>query len=52
MGYATSMFNLMRNIGGSVGIAMTATILQRQRADVSAHLGENISLYDPRRSRC
>jgi len=47
MGYATSMFNLMRNIGGSVGIAMTATILQRQRQTVSAHLGENISLYDP-----
>ena len=26
MGYATSLFNLMRNIGGSVGIAMTGTI--------------------------
>jgi DHA2 family multidrug resistance protein len=48
MGYATSLFNLMRNIGGSVGIAITATILQRQRQTVSAHLGENISLYDPR----
>jgi len=47
MGYATSMFNLMRNIGGSVGIAITATILARQRQTVSAHLGENISLYDP-----
>jgi len=47
MGYATSMFNLMRNIGGSVGIAITATILQRQRQTVGAHLGENISLYDP-----
>ncbi len=39
MGYATSLFNLMRNIGGSVGIAMTATILQRQRQAVSAHAG-------------
>jgi len=47
MGYATSMFNLMRNIGGSVGIAITATILARQRQTVSAHLGENISLYNP-----
>jgi DHA2 family multidrug resistance protein len=26
MGFATSLFNLMRNIGGSVGIAITATI--------------------------
>jgi len=47
MGYATSLFNLMRNIGGSVGIAMTATILARQRQTVSAHLGENISIYNP-----
>jgi MFS transporter, DHA2 family, multidrug resistance protein len=46
MGYATSLFNLMRNIGGSIGIAITATILQRQRQTVSAHLGENISVYD------
>jgi len=37
----------MRNIGGSVGIAMTATILARQRQTVSAHLGENISIYNP-----
>mgnify|MGYP003338043329 CR=1 FL=1 len=30
MGNATSLFNLMRNIGGSVGIAVTATMLSRQ----------------------
>src|SRR5256885_13949035 len=30
MGNATSLFNLMRNIGGSVGIAVTATMLARQ----------------------
>jgi DHA2 family multidrug resistance protein len=47
MGYATSMFNLMRNIGGSVGIAITATILQRQRVQIGSHMGENISAYDP-----
>ena len=47
MGYATSMFNLMRNIGGSVGIAMTATILRGSGRRSSAHLGENISIYDP-----
>jgi DHA2 family multidrug resistance protein len=47
MGYATSMFNLMRNIGGSVGIAVTATLLQRHRQASAAQLGENISIYDP-----
>ena len=47
MGYATSLFNLMRNIGGSVGIAITATILQRQRKTTGALLGDNVSLYDP-----
>jgi DHA2 family multidrug resistance protein len=47
MGYATSLFNLMRNIGGSIGIAMTSTILQRQRQAIGASLGEHISIYDP-----
>jgi DHA2 family multidrug resistance protein len=46
MGYATSLFNLLRNIGGSVGIAVTGTILQRQRQVVAAQLGENITAYD------
>jgi DHA2 family multidrug resistance protein len=46
MGYATSMFNLMRNIGGSIGIAITATILQRQRVQIGSHMGENVSVYD------
>jgi len=47
MGYATSLFNLMRNIGGGVGIAITGTYLQRHRQVVAATLGENISIYDP-----
>jgi DHA2 family multidrug resistance protein len=47
MGFATSLFNLMRNIGGSVGIAITATILQRQRQATGTRLGEHISLFDP-----
>jgi DHA2 family multidrug resistance protein len=46
MGYATSLFNLMRNIGGSVGIAITNTILQRQRQVTATQLGENINLFD------
>ena len=47
MGYATSLFNLMRNIGGSVGIAITGTILQRQRQTIATRLGEHVSIYDP-----
>src|SRR5215213_6930449 len=47
MGYATSLFNLMRNIGGGVGIAITGTYLQRHRQVVAASLGENVNVYDP-----
>ena len=47
MGNATSLFNLMRNIGGSVGIAVTGTMLTRQRQAVAAVLGERITAYDP-----
>jgi len=46
MGNATSLFNLMRNIGGSVGIAVTGTLLTRQRQAVGTVLGENLSAYD------
>ena len=47
MGNATSLFSLMRNIGGSVGIAVTGTLLVRQRQSVSAARGEHISTLDP-----
>jgi MFS transporter, DHA2 family, multidrug resistance protein len=47
MGNATSLFNLMRNIGGGVGIAVTGTYLARHRQVVGAMLGENVSVYDP-----
>jgi DHA2 family multidrug resistance protein len=47
MGYATSLFNLMRNLGGSIGIAVTATILQRQRQVIATTLGAHVSAYDP-----
>jgi DHA2 family multidrug resistance protein len=47
MGNATSLFNLMRNLGGSIGIAVTATILQRQRQTIGATLGAHVSAYDP-----
>ena len=47
MGYATSLFNLMRNLGGSIGIAVTGTILQRQRQVIGTTLGTHVSAYDP-----
>jgi MFS transporter, DHA2 family, multidrug resistance protein len=47
MGNATSLFNLMRNIGGSIGIATTGTMIARNQQRVTATLGENISAYDP-----
>ena len=47
MGYATSLFNLMRNIGGSVGIAITGTMLARNTQTMTSVLGTNVSVYDP-----
>ena len=46
LGYATSLFNLMRNIGGSIGIAITSTMLQRQRQVTGTQLGEHLTIYD------
>jgi len=46
MGNATSLFNLMRNIGGSIGIAVTGTMLSRHRQSVGAVLGEHVTAYD------
>src|SRR4051812_2218157 len=46
MGYATSLFNLMRNIGGSVGIATTGTLLARNNQSTISLLGSNVTQYD------
>jgi DHA2 family multidrug resistance protein len=46
MGNATSLFNLMRNIGGSVGIAITGTMLARQQQRTTALLGANVTPYN------
>ena len=48
MGFATSLFNLMRNIGGSVGIAITGDDPAAPAAgDRRRGSGEHISVYDP-----
>ncbi|MGA2436395.1 MAG: DHA2 family efflux MFS transporter permease subunit [Bryobacteraceae bacterium] len=45
MGNATSIFNLMRNIGGSIGIAATTTFIERRTQVHTNQLGERISAY-------
>jgi DHA2 family multidrug resistance protein len=47
MGNATSLFNLMRNIGGSIGIAMTGTMLSRQQQATTNLLGSHVTPYSP-----
>jgi len=43
MGNATSIFNLMRNIGGSVGIALMTTFLARRAQVHQNHLVANVT---------
>jgi DHA2 family multidrug resistance protein len=45
MGNATSIFNLMRNIGGSIGIATGATMLERHRQMYTNILGTHVTPY-------
>jgi len=46
MGNATSLFNLMRNIGGSIGIATTGTMLARSQQAAVATLGAHATEFD------
>ncbi len=45
MGNATSIFNLMRNIGGSMGIAAATTYLERRSQVHINQLGEHVNMY-------
>jgi len=47
MGNATSLFNLMRNIGASIGIASVTTILTRHSQVHINNLGEHVSALSP-----
>src|SRR5215472_1387300 len=47
MGNATSMFNLMRNIGGSVGIASATTFLFRRQQFHTHLLGSSVTALNP-----
>jgi MFS transporter, DHA2 family, multidrug resistance protein len=45
-GSASGLFNMMRNLGGSFGIAALGTLLTRREQFHSSRLGEGISLYN------
>jgi len=47
MGNATSLFNLMRNIGASIGIASVTTISSRRTQTHINTLGEHVNPYNP-----
>jgi DHA2 family multidrug resistance protein len=47
MGQATGLFNLLRNEGGSVGIAMSATVLARHAQFHQARLADGITPFNP-----
>jgi len=44
---ATSIYNLLRNLGGSVGIAVTTTMLSRRAQFHQTRLAEHLSPLDP-----
>lgn len=47
MGNATSLFNLLRNVGGSIGIAIADTYLFRRQQMYTSMLGKNVNPYNP-----
>ena len=47
MGNATSIFNLMRNIGGSLGIATATTLLARRQQQHTTALVSHVDVYNP-----
>jgi DHA2 family multidrug resistance protein len=47
IGQGTGMFNLMRQLGGSLGIATMATMLARQTVVQKQLLTEHVGSYDP-----
>ncbi len=48
MGNATSIFNLMRNLGGSIGIATATTLVARATERHINLLGANVTPFSPR----
>ena len=51
MGNATSLYNLMRNLGGSVGIAIVAMLNTRYQQKYTSILGAHVTATDPAASQ-
>jgi DHA2 family multidrug resistance protein len=47
LGNATSVYNVIRNLGGSVGVAVTATFLARRSQVHQATLVNHVNVWDP-----
>jgi MFS transporter, DHA2 family, multidrug resistance protein len=47
MGNATSLFNLMRNLGGGIGIATTGTLLARRQQEYVNIMGAHVTPFSP-----
>ncbi|HLY55917.1 MAG TPA: MDR family MFS transporter [Stellaceae bacterium] len=45
-GTASALFNMMRNLGGAVGIAVLQTVLTKREQFHSSVLTENVSMFD------
>jgi DHA2 family multidrug resistance protein len=46
-GSASGVYNMMRNLGGSIGIAILSTLLARREQFHSNRIGESVSLFNP-----
>jgi DHA2 family multidrug resistance protein len=46
MGNATGIYNLLRNLGGSFGVAFVTTMLQRRAQFHQFRLVENLTIFD------
>ncbi len=47
MGNGTAVFNLLRNLGGSFGVAFSTTLLARRTQFHQARLGEHLTAFNP-----
>jgi DHA2 family multidrug resistance protein len=46
-GDASAIFNILRNLGGSVGIAILSTVVTRREQFHDSRIGEDVTIYNP-----
>jgi DHA2 family multidrug resistance protein len=46
-GDGSAIFNIMRNLGGSVGIAILSTVVTRREQFHDSRIGESVTAFDP-----